>query len=234
MKITGTRSYIQIEEENGNIARFDGEACLGEFYAYASPIRWIRHRGEATDGDRIDLIYRATRYGKETDTRVLFFDVDGSVMFETELGLKTEVCFFKGQLLFPVVVVLSLLFSALLIAALNVVNPGFYLAFCVGSLIFASPFLIWMLRICRFRLVAEGCDVTFTPVFGRRDRFPVSAITRVVRRTRKDCGCEEVIKIRIYTDSRRIIITREMEGIDDMDAYLLRHMDAEKIITRRR
>lgn len=234
MKITGTRSYIQIEEENGNIARFDGEACLGEFYTYASPIRWIRHRGEATDGDRIDLIYRATRYGKETDTRVLFFNVDGSVMFETELGLKTEVCFFKGQLLFPVVVVLSLLFSALLIAALNVVNPGFYLAFCVGSLIFASPFLIWMLRICRFRLVAEGCDVTFTPVFGRRDRFPVSAITRVVRRTRKDCGCEEVKKIRIYTDSRRITITREMEGIDDMDAYLLRHVDAEKIITRRR
>ena len=130
MKITGTKSYIQIEEENGNIARFDGEACLGEFYAYASPIRWVRHRGEATDGDRIDLIYRATRYGKETDTRVLFFNVDGSVMFETELGLKTEVCFFKGQLLFPVVVVLSLLFSALLIAALNVVSPGFYLAFC--------------------------------------------------------------------------------------------------------
>lgn len=234
MKITGTRSYIQIEEENGNIARFDGEACLGEFYAYASPIRWIRHRGEATDGDRIDLIYRATRYGKETDTRVLFFDVDGSVMFETELGLKTEVCFFKGQLLFPVVVVLSLLFSALLIAALNVVSPGFYLAFCVGFLIFASPFLIWMLRICRFRLVAEGCDVTFTPSFGRGDRFPVSAITRVVRSTRKDYGCEEVKKIRIYTDSRRITITREMEGIDDMDAYLLRHVDAEKIITRRR
>ena len=234
MKITGTKSYIQIEEENGNIARFDGEACLGEFYAYASPIRWVRHRGEATDGDRIDLIYRATRYGKETDTRVLFFDVDGSVMFETELGLKTEVCFFKGQLLFPVVVVLSLLFSALLIAALNVVSPGFYLAFCVGSLIFASPFLIWMLRICRFRLVAEGCDVTFTPVFGRSNRFLVSAITRVVRSTRKDCGCEEVKKIRIYTDSRRITITREMEGIDDMDAYLLRHVDAEKIITRRR
>ena len=234
MKITGTKSYIQIEEENGNVARFDGEACLGEFYAYASPVRWVRHRGEATDGDRIDLIYRATRYGKETDTRVLFFDVDGSVMFETELGLKTEVCFFKGQLLFPVVVVLSLLFSVLLIAALNMVSPGFYLAFCVGSLIFASPFFIWMLRICRFRLVAEGCDVTFTPSFGRNDRFSVSAIIRVVRRTRKDYGCEEVIKIRIYTDSRRITITREMEGIDDMDAYLLRHMDAEKIITRRR
>ena len=62
----------------------------------------------------------------------------------------------------------------------------------------------------------------------------MNAITRVVRSTRKDYGCEEVKKIRIYTDSRRITITREMEGIDDMDAYLLRHVDAEKIITRRR
>lgn len=211
-----------------------GKPAWGNFMHMPAPSGGSRHRGEATDGDRIDLIYRATRYGKETDTRVLFFDVDGSVMFETELRLKTEVNFFKGQLLFPVVVVLSLFFSALLIAALDVVSPGFYLAFCVGSLMFASPFLIWMLRICRFRLMAEGCDVTFTPVFGRRDRFPVSAITRVVRRTRRDCGCEEVKKIRIYTDSRRITITREMEGIDDMDAYLLRHVDAEKIITRRR
>ena len=53
MKITGTKSYIQIEEENGNIARFDGEACLGEFYAYASPVRWVRHRGEATDAGHL-------------------------------------------------------------------------------------------------------------------------------------------------------------------------------------
>ncbi len=57
MKITGTKSYIQIEEENGNVARFDGEACLGEFYAYASPVRWVRHRGETTDGDRIYLAF---------------------------------------------------------------------------------------------------------------------------------------------------------------------------------
>ena len=33
MKITGTKCYIQIEDDNGDIARFDGEACLGVFYA---------------------------------------------------------------------------------------------------------------------------------------------------------------------------------------------------------
>ena len=93
MKISGTKSYIQIEDENGNIARFVGESCFGEFYAYASPIQWIRHRGMVTDEDRMDLIYRATRYGKENGTRILFFDDDRNVMFETELGLKTEVYF---------------------------------------------------------------------------------------------------------------------------------------------
>ncbi len=49
MKISGTKSYIQIEDENGNIARFVGESCFGEFYAYASPVQWVRHRGRVTD-----------------------------------------------------------------------------------------------------------------------------------------------------------------------------------------
>ena len=31
MKITGTKSYIQIEEENGNVARFDGKPVWGNF-----------------------------------------------------------------------------------------------------------------------------------------------------------------------------------------------------------
>ena len=71
MKITGTKCYIQIEDDNGDIARFDGEACLGVFYADAEPVQWIRHRGEAADKDRIDLIYRATRYGKNNDIKIL-------------------------------------------------------------------------------------------------------------------------------------------------------------------
>ena len=38
MKITGTKWYVQIEDDNGNIARFDGEVCFGVFYAYADSV----------------------------------------------------------------------------------------------------------------------------------------------------------------------------------------------------
>ena len=79
MKITGTKCYIQIEDDNGDIARFDGEACLGVFYADAEPVQWIRHKGEATDKDRIDLIYRATRYGKNNDIKILSLVLDLSI-----------------------------------------------------------------------------------------------------------------------------------------------------------
>ena len=134
---------------------------------------------------------------------------------------------------FPIVVVFSLFFSALLIAALDVVSLEFYLAFCTGSVLFASPFLVWGLRICRFRITAEGYSVTVTPTVGKTDTVPVSAITRIIRKTRKDYGYDEIKKIRIYTNRRRITINREIEGIDDMDAYLMRHVDAEKIITEK-
>lgn len=75
-----------------------------------------RHSGEATEQDRIDLIYQATRYGKDTGTRILFFSSDGQVMFEDELGLKTEVYCSKTYLVIVAVVVVSLLFPALFIA----------------------------------------------------------------------------------------------------------------------
>ena len=32
VKVTGTKGYVQVEDDNGNIARFDGEVCLGSFY----------------------------------------------------------------------------------------------------------------------------------------------------------------------------------------------------------
>ena len=96
MKVTGTKGYVQVEDDNGNIARFDGEVCLGRFYAYADSVRWIQHAGEATDQDRLDLIYQATRYGKNCGEKILFFDDDGKVLFETELGLRTEVYWSKS------------------------------------------------------------------------------------------------------------------------------------------
>lgn len=40
MKVTGTKCYVQIEDDAGNIARFDGEVCFGEFCALADSIEW--------------------------------------------------------------------------------------------------------------------------------------------------------------------------------------------------
>ena len=58
MKITGTKSYIQIEEENGNIARFDGGSLSGGILCICQPPSdGSRHRGETTDGDRIYLAF---------------------------------------------------------------------------------------------------------------------------------------------------------------------------------
>lgn len=72
MKVTGTKCYVQIEDDAGNIARFDGEVCFREFCTLADSIQWIRHNGEATEQDRIDLIYKATRYGKDTGTKIQY------------------------------------------------------------------------------------------------------------------------------------------------------------------
>lgn len=38
IKITGTKGYVQIED-NGNIARFNGELCDDGFYAKADSIQ---------------------------------------------------------------------------------------------------------------------------------------------------------------------------------------------------
>ena len=48
-----------------------GKPAWGVFYADAEPVQWIRHKGEAADKDRINLIYRATRYGKNNDIKIL-------------------------------------------------------------------------------------------------------------------------------------------------------------------
>ena len=109
----------------------------------ADSIQWIRHNGEATDQDRIDLIYKATRYGKDTGTKILFFSSDGQVMFENELGLKTEVYWSKTYLVIVAVVVVSLLFPALFIAVLDVAGLSFNIGFGIVTVLLASPFIIW-------------------------------------------------------------------------------------------
>ena len=66
MKITGSRWELQIEDDNGNVAGFSGEACPGEFLADAASLCWIRHKGEAAQGDGMDLIRKVTEYTKDS------------------------------------------------------------------------------------------------------------------------------------------------------------------------
>ena len=191
MKITGMKWYIQIEDDNGNIARFDGEGCLGTFCAYADSIQWIRHEGEPEDKDKIDLIYRASEYGKNSDEKILFFDSDNKVMFEKELRLKTEVYWSKSYLVIASVVVISLLFPVVLIAILDVVSTTFSIIFAIIFSLPAIPFLVWGFRICRFRVTAEGDTITVKPGAGRKYTFSVDEITRIIRKIKMDSGWEQ-------------------------------------------
>ena len=234
MKVTGTKGYGQIEDDNGNIARFDGEACLGSFYAYADSVRWIRHAGEATDQDRLDLIYKATRYGKNCGKKVLFFDDGGKVLFETKLGLKTEVYWSKTYYVIVAVAVFSLIFPVVLITVLDIASLMFSIVFASVSVLLASPFLAWGFRIWRFRVTTEGAIVTVRPTAGREYTFHVDEVTRIIRKTRIDFGWETIKKIKVYTKTRHMSLNDNMTGIEDMDAYFLRHTDPDKIITKRR
>ena len=72
MNITGTKWYVQIEDDNGNIARFDGELGSDGFYADADSVQWVRHKGEATEKDRIVLIRQAAEYVKILEFKVFF------------------------------------------------------------------------------------------------------------------------------------------------------------------
>ena len=101
MKITGSRWELQIEDDNGNVAGFSGEACPGEFLADAASLCWIRHKGEAAQGDGMDLIRKVTEYTKNSSCRVLFFDADQKILFEDELentrSSVKDVSYFPGS-----------------------------------------------------------------------------------------------------------------------------------------
>lgn len=234
MQVTGTKSYIQIEDDNGNIAKFDGEACLGSFDADADSGYWIRHQGAVSEGEMTDLIYRATRYGKERDIKIHFFGGNGQVMFERELRLKTEVYWSKIYLIFMAAFVVPLAFSALLVAALDIASLTFNIVFSTACAAFAMPFLAWGFRIWRFRLIAEGDVITVRPAAGRPYRFSVDEITGIVRKVRMDSGWEVILKIKIRTKEKRMSLNENMTGVEDMDAYLIRHIDAEKITVKRK
>ena len=146
--------------------------------------------------------------------KILFFDNDNKVMFEAELGLKTEVYWAKNALIFIAVILLSMIFPIVFIAVLDVVSSMFLFALSVGAIIFVSLFILWGISICRFQMIAKGDDITMRPV-----------ITRVERKVKNVYGWQECVKIVIYIKNKKITLRRSMIGFDDMDAYLLRHVD---------
>ena len=58
-------------------------------------------------------------------------------------------------------------------------------------------------------------------------------ITRVVRKVKRDSGWEMIQKVRFYIKDKRVSLNQSMTGIEDMDVYLMRHVDAKKITTKK-
>lgn len=117
---------------------------------------------------------------------------------------------------------------------LDVASMMFNIVLTVITVSLASPFFVWGWLICRFRVTAEGDDITVMPGAGRKYTFPVGEITGIVRKIKMDSGWEKIDKIRIHTKNRHISLNQSMTGIEDMDAYLMRHTDKEKIITKKK
>ena len=237
MKITGSRWELQIEDDNGNVAGFSGEACPGEFLADAASLCWIRHKGEAAQGDGMDLIRKVTEYTKDSSCRVLFFDADQKILFEDELELKTEAYLSKTYLIFLAAVVVPLAFVAALLTMLDEIERMVRLLTDLVMLLAAMPFLFLMLRVVRLHVAARGAVMTVRPTIGRTYSFPLSEITKVIRKVRPDpMGAPitraSIKKLTICTKARRVVLCESITGIEAIDAYLARHVDPEHIVTK--
>lgn len=81
MKITGTRSYADIES-CGRTARFDGELCAYAFYADAESMRWLPpyECDAVTPEKRIDFIKRVNDFCRISKIRfkLVFTDASGN------------------------------------------------------------------------------------------------------------------------------------------------------------
>ncbi len=69
--IKGTKCYVDIESE-GNTGRFGGELGVDGFYADTDDFSWISHNGEASDDERIKLIYDTVKHCENSQFKVLF------------------------------------------------------------------------------------------------------------------------------------------------------------------
>lgn len=77
IKITGTKWYVDVEYKE-NVARFDGEMCVDGFYAIASSVSWLKHKGVIMQDDLYHLVKAVVRYNKKNPFKVYFFNDDGS------------------------------------------------------------------------------------------------------------------------------------------------------------
>ena len=73
MKITGTRSYIDIEN-NGKTARFYGELCIDGFAAIASTIKWLPpyENLPVSETERLSLMRAVREEVKNNEYKVFF------------------------------------------------------------------------------------------------------------------------------------------------------------------
>ncbi len=234
MKITvPTRTSVQIEDDDGNIAIFYGEIGGSAFHAYADSIDWVKCKGEATEKARLDFIHKVIEETKALEYGVLFFDSNNKILLENLLKLKIEVYNSKGSLFFPMVIVTSLVFSMILAAALAEIDSAVKIT-TILCLVISSPFIIYMLRIWRFKVIAEGYFIHVRPTVGREYKFSVSDITKVVQTICKDNnGIDVIEKIIIHTKTKRISINdKYMIGFWNICIYLSKLVDSSKIITK--
>ena len=71
MNLRAANNYVDIESD-GNTGRFGGEIGAYGFRADVNDFQWIKHEGEATDADRIRLIFDTIVYCADRDFKVLF------------------------------------------------------------------------------------------------------------------------------------------------------------------
>ena len=139
------------------------------------------------------------------------------------------------NLLFTIVV--PLVFVAALLTMLDEIDRMVRLIIDLVMLLAAMPFLFLMLRVVRLHVAARGAVMTVRPTIGRMYSFPVSEITKVIRKVRPDPMGAPIMrasikKLTICTKARRVVLCESITGIEAIDAYLARHVDPEHIVTK--
>ena len=165
------------------------------------------------------------------DYDLYFYDGHKELICRAEHGHRIEVCLLKAEWMLALIMALLLgVFGIYLSAVLREGEETgriLHLVFVMAAI----PWLIAGLLGWRFRLTAAGERLTVRPAAGRKYSFSVSEITKIVRRT-DAADIWNVQKITIDTESKRVSVNSFMAGIEELDAYLIKHVGSEKIIKK--